>query len=59
MLSSRENRSEPFRKIALLFACVRFAGGCVVRIAYESFLDYSLLEVSLFLEWRTAFLCFF
>ena len=33
--------------------------GCVVRIAYESFLDYSLLEVSLFLEWRTAFLCFF
>ena len=28
--------------------------GCVVRIAYESFLDCSLLEVFLFLEWRTA-----
>ena len=55
MLSSRENRSEPFGRIALLSAFVWFAGSCVVRIAYESF----LLEVSLFLEWRTAFLCFF
>ena len=25
-----------------------FAGGCVVRIAYECFLDYSLLEVLCF-----------
>ena len=28
--------------------------GCVVRIAYESFLDYSLQEFFMFLEWRTA-----
>ena len=28
---------------------------CVVRIAYECFLDCSLLEVFLFSRWRTAF----
>ena len=28
--------------------------GCVVRIAYESFLDYSLQEFFMFLEWRAA-----
>ena len=28
--------------------------GCVVRITYESFLDYSLQEFFMFLEWRTA-----
>ena len=27
---------------------------CVVRIAYESFLDYNLQEFFMFLEWRTA-----
>ena len=43
-----------FGKIALLFAFVLFAGGCVVRIADESFLDYCFQEVSLLLEWRTA-----
>ena len=43
-----------FGRIASLSACVLFTGGCVVRIAYVSFLDYSLQEVSLFLRWRTA-----
>ena len=43
-----------FGKIALLFAFVLFAGGCVVRIAYESFLDDRLQEFFIFLEWRTA-----
>ena len=47
-----------FGKIALLFAFVLFAGGCVVRIAYESFLDCSLQEFFMFLEWRTAFVYF-
>ena len=37
-----------FGRIASLSACVLFAGGCVVRIAYECFLDYSLLEVLCF-----------
>ena len=37
-----------FGRIALLSASVLFAGGCVVRIAYEFFLDYSLLEVFCF-----------
>ena len=32
---------------------------CVVRIAYESFLDCSLQEFLMFLEWRTAFAYFF
>ena len=43
-------------KIALLFAFVLFAVVAFVWIAYESFLDYSLQEVFMFLEWRTAFL---
>ena len=50
----RETNCVRFGRIASLSACVLFAGGCVVRIAYESFLDCSLLEVFLFLEWRTA-----
>ena len=33
-----------FGKIALLFAFVLFASGCIVRIAYEFFLDCSLQE---------------
>ena len=44
-----------FGRIALLSACVLFAGGCVVRIDYESFLDYCFQEISLLPEWRTAF----
>ena len=47
-----------FGKIASLFAFVLFAGGCVVRIAYEFFLDSSLQEFFMFLEWRTAFTSF-
>ena len=47
-----------FGKIASLFAFMLFAGGCVVRIAYESFLDSSLQEFFMFLEWRTAFVYF-
>ena len=43
-----------FGRIASLSAFVRFASGCVVRIADESFLDYCFQEVSLLLEWRTA-----
>ena len=44
-----------FGKIALLFAFVLFAGGCVVRIVYESFLDFGLSEFFMLSEWRTAF----
>jgi len=44
-----------FGKIASLFAFVLFASGCVVRIDYESFLDYCFQEISLLPEWRTAF----
>ena len=44
-----------FGRVASLSACVLFAGGCVVRIAYECFLDCNLLEVFLFSRWRTAF----
>ena len=48
-----------FGKFASLFAFVLFAGGCVVRIGYESFLDYCFQEVFLLLERRTAFTYFF
>ena len=37
------------------FASVRFAGGCVVRITFQSFLDFRFLEFFLFAKWRTAF----
>jgi len=49
-----ENDCLWFGKIASLFASVLFADGCVVRIAYESFLDDRLQEFFIFLEWRTA-----
>ncbi|MCI5554131.1 MAG: hypothetical protein MR378_04475 [Ruminococcus sp.] len=49
-----ENGCLWFGKIASLFASVLFAGGFVVRIAYESFLDDRLQEFFMFLEWRTA-----
>ena len=51
----RKTNCERFGRIASLSACVLFAGGCVVRIAYESFLDSSFPEFFMFLEWRTAF----
>ena len=44
----RKNNCVRFGRFALLSAFVLFAGGCVVRIAYEFFLDYSLLEVFCF-----------
>ena len=47
-----------FGRIASLSAFVLFAGVCVVRIAYEFFLDCSLQEFFMFLEWRTAFVYF-
>ena len=37
-----------FGRVASLSAFVLFAGGCVVRIAYECFLDCSLQEVFCF-----------
>jgi len=45
-------------KIASLFAFVLFAGGCVVRITYESFLNFSFSEFFMLLERRTAFTYF-
>ena len=51
----RKTTCERFGRIASLSAFVLFAGGCVVRIADECFLDCSLQEVLLFLKWRTAF----
>ena len=56
---SGENNCVRFGKIASLFAFVLFASGCVVRIDYESFLDYCFQEVFLLLERRTAFTYFF
>ena len=47
-----------FGKFASLFAFVLFAGSCVVRISYESFLDFGFSEFFMFLEWRTAFISF-
>ena len=55
----RKTNCVRFGRIALLSACMLFASGCVVRIAYVSFLDYNLQEVSLFLRWRTAFFLVF
>ena len=52
--SSRKTTWIRFGRIASLSAFVLFAGGCVIRIAYECFLDYSLQEFFMFLEWRTA-----
>ena len=54
----RENNCVRFGRYASLSACVLFAGGCVARIGYESFLDVCFSEVFLFLEWRTAFASF-
>ena len=51
----RETDCVRFGRNASLSAFVLFAGGCVVRITYESFLDCSLQEVFLLPKWRTAF----
>ena len=51
----RENNCVRFGRIASLSACVLFAGGCVVRITFQSFLDFRFLEFFLFAKWRTAF----
>ena len=51
----RETNCVRFGRIASLSACVLFAVGCVVRIAYESVLDSRFPEFFMFLEWRTAF----
>ena len=54
-VTPRKTNCIRFGRIASLSACVLFAGGCVVRIDYESFLDVRFSEVFMFLEWRTAF----
>ena len=48
MNALRETNCIRFGRIASLSAFILFAGGYVIRIAYESFLDYSLLEVFCF-----------
>ena len=48
--SSRETIWIRFGRIASLSACVLFAGGCVVQITYESFLDFCFSEFFVFLE---------
>ena len=50
----RKTNCVRFGRIASLSACVLFAGGCVVRIAFVSFLDFDFSEFFMFLEWRTA-----
>ena len=50
----RKNNCVRFGRFALLSAFVLFAGGCVVRIAYECFLDCSFSEFFMLSEWRTA-----
>ena len=44
----RETTCVRFGRVASLSAFVLFADGCVVRIAYECFLDCSLQEVFCF-----------
>ena len=57
--SPRETTRIRFGRIASLSAFVLFAGGYVVRICYEFFLDSSFPEFFMFLGWRTAFTDFF
>ena len=52
---SWETNCVRFGRIASLSAFVLFAGGCVVRIADESFLDFGFSEFLMLPEWRTAF----
>jgi len=53
-----EKQLRAVRRIASLSAFVLFAGGCVVRIGYESFLDFGFSEFLMLPEWRTAFTYF-
>ena len=55
MAALREINCVRFGRIASLSAFVLFVGGCVVRIVYESFLDFGFSEFFMLLEWRTAF----
>ena len=41
--------------VALVALLGAVAGGCVVRIGYESFLDFGFSEFLMLPEWRTAF----
>ena len=50
----RETNRIRFGRIASLSAFVLFAGGCVVRIVFESFLDFCFSEFFMFSRWRTA-----
>ena len=54
-LTSRNTTWIRFGRIASLSAFVLFADGCVVRIIFQSFLDFRFSEFFLFPEWRTAF----
>ena len=47
-VAPRKTNCVRFGRIASLSAFVLFASGCVARISYESFLDYSLFEVFCF-----------
>ena len=53
-VSSRKTNCVRFGRIASLSAFVLFAGGYVIQIIFQSFLDYSLQEVSMFSKQRTA-----
>jgi hypothetical protein len=50
----RETNRIRFGRNASLSAFVLFAGGCVVRIVFESFLDFCFSEFFMFSRWRTA-----
>ena len=53
-VAPRKTNCVRFGRIASLSAFVLFAGGYVIRIIFQSFLDYSLQEVSMFSKQRTA-----
>ena len=53
-VSSRKTNCVRFGRIASLSAFVLFAGGYVIQIIFQSFLDYSSQEVSMFSKQRTA-----
>ena len=53
-VSSRKTNCVRFGRIASLSAFVLFAGGYVIQIIFQSFLDYSLQEVSMFSKQRTV-----
>jgi len=53
-VAPRKTNCVRFGRIASLSAFVLFAGGYVIQIIFQSFLDYSLQEVSMFSKQRTA-----